>query len=894
MNPEVQNYINKIVGLWHELSRQFRNIKNIITSQYNEIKNIAKQGVKKLIQWRNKLKRVLHWDVYTLIFGYLLIVFLAMEDRIYNLWIDWLGKYMAEVYDLLGHAQNLNYITFIALAGIIAKLLMARLKDIYVSINKIIIATWILLILIRCKSWIYLDAMWKINYKSLLYLGIILYLFITCYKIIIQLRRMEKKKNASHGFVTETSEDKKIDVGWRNYATSLVTRFLNTDISEGVFSVGVSGSWGAGKTSFLKEVEKQLDKKAFIVRFNPWNSQNPNQIITDYFNTLKEALSPFYSTLSLPLTQYANLLTQLEIENWATKLTKHLISQTPQDLNSLKNQVENCIVAFNKPVIVLIDDLDRLEKDELFEVLRLIRNTAQFRNMIYIVTYDRQHVIEMLTSTGVESSQLYIEKIFDLEISLPSYENYILPVLLERELNKMLPDEEIRTALREHIYRLFKSQYIITYFLKNFRGVKRFANTFVSDLNNLITLNHQRDIYIPDFFWLELIHYVNPDFYQLLRNRPEELFVIDKHAGMSNASFYFLGKKTNNALHPTAYTFETFDEVITKIYNVKKPEEPFFNLLEILFGYDGCRINKNKLRYVENYQKYFAFRMMKHQISSSDFYVALKNPDSVNEKIKMWSQQKKNLSLAFYFDSHPTGALNLEDAKLFLGALITWGKYGKHSELPSIINRKMTMSAYNKKLYHELATFVKDQFTSAINDNPDRENIASILSKLYVIEIFDPMDDQEQSYNSLLTNENIKELAHENCLRFLEHHPSIDPLDIIRSGSELNKLADKSYAWTYGPDDIIYGVNLIYEDIKGLFIREKKPEYKKIMNHFSMPNLEGLENEADYQEKLQQNIERYFSTLKNYKIFVKECIDIPDEEKVQYFKSIGINSVTTE
>ena len=40
----------------------------------------------------------------------------------------------------------------------------------------------------------------------------------------------------------------------------------------------------------------------------------------------------------------------------------------------------------DKPILVVIDDIDRLEKEELFEVLRLIRNTGNFTNLIYSVS----------------------------------------------------------------------------------------------------------------------------------------------------------------------------------------------------------------------------------------------------------------------------------------------------------------------------------------------------------------------------------------------------------------------------------------------------------------------------------------------------------------------------
>ena len=66
----------------------------------------------------------------------------------------------------------------------------------------------------------------------------------------------------------------------------------------------------------------------------------------------------------------------------------------------------NCI---DRPVVIVIDDIDRLEKNELFEVLRLIRNTGNFANLIYVVAYDERYVVEQLSNLGIYNGRLYLE-----------------------------------------------------------------------------------------------------------------------------------------------------------------------------------------------------------------------------------------------------------------------------------------------------------------------------------------------------------------------------------------------------------------------------------------------------------------------------------------------------
>ena len=61
-------------------------------------------------------------------------------------------------------------------------------------------------------------------------------------------------------------------------------------------------------------------------------------------------------------------------------------------------------------IVIIIDDIDRLEGKEIFEVLRIIRNTAKFNNIIYIVAYDKDHVVGQLCLPEFGIEKDYLEK----------------------------------------------------------------------------------------------------------------------------------------------------------------------------------------------------------------------------------------------------------------------------------------------------------------------------------------------------------------------------------------------------------------------------------------------------------------------------------------------------
>ena len=53
-------------------------------------------------------------------------------------------------------------------------------------------------------------------------------------------------------------------------------------------------------------------------------------------------------------------------------------------LSTLKQELDEALAGLNHRIVVLIDDVDRLEPREAIELLRLVRSVADFRNVVYL------------------------------------------------------------------------------------------------------------------------------------------------------------------------------------------------------------------------------------------------------------------------------------------------------------------------------------------------------------------------------------------------------------------------------------------------------------------------------------------------------------------------------
>jgi KAP family P-loop domain len=233
-----------------------------------------------------------------------------------------------------------------------------------------------------------------------------------------------RKDNGTDAFIHDepVGPDKEDVLGYSKYAEMLAEKIKASNFDK-AFAIGVNGKWGSGKTSFINLLKGKLPKDDLLmIDFNPWNSQSPKAIIQDFFETVQEAIRPYHSSLARLLVQYADKLIALNDNQVAKSIQISIAAFTGhKSLNSLFKEINDALRRVNQKIVVFIDDLDRLDSEEIVEVIRLIRNTANFHHTFFVVTYDKGYVIQALQQHNSYHQEQFLEKIFQVEISLPYY-----------------------------------------------------------------------------------------------------------------------------------------------------------------------------------------------------------------------------------------------------------------------------------------------------------------------------------------------------------------------------------------------------------------------------------------------------------------------------------------
>ena len=232
-------------------------------------------------------------------------------------------------------------------------------------------------------------------------------------QIINDIIYKQDNKTELKGFSVDNTEIE-LEDNQIKYAKTLVKKLKNTNLSKESFAVGITGEWGSGKSTFLNTMKKEIKEAKFaeIVEFNPWLCNSPEQVTQDFFATLIDKLSPKHSTLSRNINKYAKLLNKIAKPSLSFFGIDLDLTPSDDSLNKLKENISDKLAKLPKKVVILIDDTDRLEGNEVFEILRLIRNTADFKNVIYIATYDKEYVTDVLKGNKIKDPSAYLEKIF--------------------------------------------------------------------------------------------------------------------------------------------------------------------------------------------------------------------------------------------------------------------------------------------------------------------------------------------------------------------------------------------------------------------------------------------------------------------------------------------------
>ena len=282
---------------------------------------------------------------------------------------------------------------------------------------------------------------------------------------------------------------------------------------------------------------------------------------------LRDELSNYIPNISSTIDQYVELLLDEESGKPLKIIGKSLHSIFNEDKNPYE-LIKEILERTKHKTVVFIDDIDRLNAVEIKEVLRLIRNTANFPYIQFIVAYDKNYVCETLKNNGINTPDRYLEKFFNVEMSLPKSEERVLcNELLTRfqeTINAIWGLEKDDLRITNMVYyrpndptNSIIDNNLVTQVLHTIRDVIRFHNSFYLLAKAYKDQSAEKEVCFQDLFFLELLRYRYLDVYTILCNRPFVLLSLDDNVFFMNDNYKSI---IQNNLSSDEYT-----EVVTDI-----------------------------------------------------------------------------------------------------------------------------------------------------------------------------------------------------------------------------------------------------------------------------------------------------------------------------------------
>ena len=427
--------------------------------------------------------------------------------------------------------------------------------------------------------------------------------------------------------------------------------------------IAVRSPWGNGKTSVKNMVLEHLrdtKRKVRVLQFNPWQYDRAEAITAAFYRELRLALGKrryglgawrrgqmlrrygrYFTAASKGLTaaggQVTPILAAMAVLGFgsfvATYFNQDMVlrwgslglavvggfgllgrlflfigsppEETPQQ--HVREELEALLRKLKEPLLVIIDDLDRLDEEAIRLVIRHVKVNADLPNITYLLLFQREIVEAALNPITDGQGRAYLDKIILAPFDLPAIGREQLEKVLFGALDKLLASLPENTGFNANRW---GNAYHggLKYYFQNLRDVHRFAASLAVQMTLHVTAK-MVEVNIVDIFILETLRLFEPDVYASIADNQE---LLTKSGGLEAED-----KEKARAILSGAKNKAAAQELLTDLF-------PRLNSAfqgHIIYG-DGSHTQWVKSRRVSidrNFNRYFSLRLPDNTISATEF-----------------------------------------------------------------------------------------------------------------------------------------------------------------------------------------------------------------------------------------------------------------------------------
>ena len=579
--------------------------------------------------------------------------------------------------------------------------------------------------------------------------------------------------------INSNSEDK---LNRKGFAKLLADTLVHLD-SKDTFTVGLFGKWGCGKTSLvnmtLAEIENiqaddEPEKQIIVVHFEPWNFTDTNQLLTQFFvrlaNEFQKKGDKNLTKIGKALESYSDAFGLLEwipgvggpiasVSKWGfsrlgQKMQKGL---DERDVLKQKDQVIQLLKAQSNRVLVILDDIDRLSKEQICYIFQLITSVARFPNTTYLLVFDKEIVVEALKNVQSGNGQDYLEKVIQMPIQIPDIQRSDLRNILFERLDGIIADFQELGYNQKHWQQLFGS--CVDPFITHLRDINRLCNALRFKLTGISS-----EIDFTDMIALSVLEIHHPLVYEWVKSNKPIL------TGENDYSKLGVDRTQKEWL---AY----YTEIFSRLVLLERPDvsdesetKLVVKFLADLFPYFGYKVGmtyevydkaqfnrNNQIAHPDRFDRYFQLDMDSIAYKTADVRNVIYSLDEDEIMAFLLAQEEKGTSYELLEDiSARISELSGDRTKTLIRALFRAMKNLNKAVRKSWLS--MSTGAYAEHMILDLMEQVPAEgrvpFISELISNSDMDALQSIATVINMIELGYgrlAAEGQERNYKKVIT-----------------------------------------------------------------------------------------------------------------------------------------------
>ena len=334
--------------------------------------------------------------------------------------------------------------------------------------------------------------------------------------------------------------------------------------------IGLIGTWGSGKTTILNILKKRIRENSndviWIDDFDPWMFGSQEALLHGMFDTILNKTGIRYSTYSKKQT-YKRLKETVTNFTELSGIASAFLDDYQSDYETVKKMKKKIGLYLNqmdRPIVFVIDNMDRIEADNILFLFKLIGSVFDLPNIIYVLAYDKERIEEVFSDFSKVNPK-YIEKIVQQEIVIPEIQRDAMVTICSNCIERTLLSYGV---YKEDIVHFKDISKLICDNVSDLRQFKRLLNSaFVA------TFFYDNELYKPHLLAIEVIRFLEPELYEEIKRNKKYFVSKDRYYSGDGLYHVTANKKAFN---------ESATDFFSELFNTYKSYEA---ILANLFPY---------------------------------------------------------------------------------------------------------------------------------------------------------------------------------------------------------------------------------------------------------------------------------------------------------------------